>query len=156
MHCSGSSCDASPSCWLLISKIKRKGRKIVLLFRGRLSGGSKGVQGTRAPWGSKFFQFHAGFGKFWQNRMLGPAPGGLEPPPREILDPPLVTKIVNLISNYKISLREVKDAPHLLFVNFSLSFYSSSTGLLIEPLHNAIVMVSVITVRLYVCLVAEG
>ena len=31
--------------------------------------------------GSKFFQFHAVFGKFWQNRMLAP-PGELAPPPR--------------------------------------------------------------------------
>ena len=37
---------------------------------------------TRAlPWGSKFFQFHAVFGKIWQNRMLVP-PGELVPPPR--------------------------------------------------------------------------
>ena len=34
----------------------------------------------RAPWISKFFQFHAVFGKFWQNRMLVP-PGELAPPP---------------------------------------------------------------------------
>ena len=27
---------------------------------------------VRPPWGSKFFQFHAVFGKFWQNRMLAP------------------------------------------------------------------------------------
>ena len=33
------------------------------------------------PWGSKFFQFHAVFGKIWQNRMLAPA-GGLAPPTR--------------------------------------------------------------------------
>ena len=37
---------------------------------------------TRAPpWGSKFFQFHAVFGKIWQNRMLVP-PGELAPPPQ--------------------------------------------------------------------------
>ena len=35
----------------------------------------RGVQGTRTP-GSKFFQFHAVFGKFWQNHMLA------LPPPR--------------------------------------------------------------------------
>ena len=35
------------------------------------------------PWGSKFFQFHAVFGKFWRNRMLAPPPPGeLAPPPR--------------------------------------------------------------------------
>ena len=31
---------------------------------------------------SKFFQFHAVFGKIWQNRMLAPLPQGLAPPPR--------------------------------------------------------------------------
>ena len=38
---------------------------------------------TRAPpWGSKFFQFHAVFRKFWRNHMLAPPPGELAPPPR--------------------------------------------------------------------------
>ena len=37
---------------------------------------------TRPPWGSKFFQFHAVFGKIWQNRMLAP------PPPRGVGAPP--------------------------------------------------------------------
>ena len=54
------------------------------------SGGSKGAQGTRAPsGGSKFFQFHAVFGKFWQNRMLAPPWGVGAPLLGEILDPPL-------------------------------------------------------------------
>ena len=50
-----------------------------------------GAQGVRAPWVSKFFRFHAVFGKIWQNRMLAPPPppGELAPPPGEILDPPL-------------------------------------------------------------------
>ena len=44
----------------------------------------RGAQGTRAPpWGSKFFQFHAVFGKIRQIRMLAPPPPGeLAPPPR--------------------------------------------------------------------------
>ena len=33
------------------------------------------------PRESKFFQFHAIFGKVWQNRMLAP-PGGLAPQPQ--------------------------------------------------------------------------
>ena len=41
------------------------------------------------PWGSKFFQFHAVFGKFWQNRMLAPPLGSWCPLLGEILDPPL-------------------------------------------------------------------
>ena len=38
------------------------------------SGGSKGVRGM-SP-GSKFFQFHAVLGKFWQNHILVPPPRG--------------------------------------------------------------------------------
>ena len=46
------------------------------------SGGSKGGREGRAPpWGPKFFQFHAVFGKIWQNCMLA-RPGELAPPPR--------------------------------------------------------------------------
>ena len=32
------------------------------------------------PRGSKFFKFHAVFGKFWQNRMLAPSPRGVGAP----------------------------------------------------------------------------
>ena len=36
----------------------------------------RGAQGTRPPpLGSKFFRFHAVFGKFWQNRMFAPPRG---------------------------------------------------------------------------------
>ena len=45
-----------------------------------------------SPWGSKFFQFHAVFWKFWQNRMLAPPwMSWLPPNLGEILDPPLFT-----------------------------------------------------------------
>ena len=44
------------------------------------SGGSKGGRRGRAPpWGPKFSQFHAVFGKIWQNRMLAP-PWGVGAP----------------------------------------------------------------------------
>ena len=48
------------------------------------SGGCEEGREGRAPRprGSKFFQFHAVFGKIWQNRMLVPSPRGLAPPPR--------------------------------------------------------------------------
>ena len=37
---------------------------------------------TRSPpRGPKFFQFHAVFGKFWQNRMLAPPLESWRPPP---------------------------------------------------------------------------
>ena len=45
------------------------------------SGGSKGGARDARPRGRKFFQFHAVFGKIWQNRMLAP-PRELAPPPR--------------------------------------------------------------------------
>ena len=44
---------------------------------------------ARPPWGSKFFQFHAVFGKFWQNHMLAPPLVSWRPLLGEILDPPL-------------------------------------------------------------------
>ena len=39
---------------------------------------------TRPPSGSKFFKFHAVFGKYWHNRMLAPPSpqGSWRPPPR--------------------------------------------------------------------------
>ena len=46
-------------------------------FSGRSKGGKRDV-----PLGSKFFQFHAVFGKIWQNRILAPPPGELAHPPR--------------------------------------------------------------------------
>ena len=38
--------------------------------------GGRGREGRAAsPWGAKFFQFHAVFGKIWQIRMLVPPRG---------------------------------------------------------------------------------
>ena len=51
---------------------------------------SKILDAPPPPRGSKFFQFHAVFGKFWRNRMLAPPPGSWRPLLGEILDPPLV------------------------------------------------------------------
>ena len=47
------------------------------------------------PGGSKFFQFHAVFGKIWQNRMLAPPLGSWRPLLGEILDPPLINIAFN-------------------------------------------------------------
>ena len=47
---------------------------------------------ARPPQGPKFFQFHAVFGNFWQNRMLAPPPGSWRPLLGEILDKPLWSK----------------------------------------------------------------
>ena len=43
---------------------------------------SKILDARPPSWGSKFFQFHAVFGKIWPNRVLAPPPGELAPPPR--------------------------------------------------------------------------
>ena len=43
--------------------------------------------------GRFFFQFHAVFGKIWQNRMLVPPLGSWRPLLGEILDPPLYNAI---------------------------------------------------------------
>ena len=40
-----------------------------------IGGSKRGVSDTCAPGGSKFFQFHAVLGKFWQNCMLVPPVG---------------------------------------------------------------------------------
>ena len=42
----------------------------------------RGRRGRAPPGGSKFFQFHAVFGKFQQNHMLAPPRGVGAPPPR--------------------------------------------------------------------------
>ena len=47
----------------------------------RIGGSRGGREGrTPPPWASKFFRFHAVFGKIW--RVQAP-PGGFTPPPRE-------------------------------------------------------------------------
>ena len=59
----------------------------------KVIGGSRGgVRDARPPWASKFFRFHAVFGKIW--RVHAP-PGGFTPPPRE--NPGSATESVCLI-----------------------------------------------------------
>ena len=52
-------------------------------------GGSRGGRNGRMHPPVEIIQFHAVFGKFWQNRALGPPSRGLAPNLGEILDPPL-------------------------------------------------------------------
>ena len=60
-------------------------------------GGSKGgCQGRAPPWGSKFFHFHAVFGKNVKNNSNF---GSWRPPLGKILDPPLLS-IHNLVSTH--------------------------------------------------------
>ena len=58
------------------------------------SGGSKGGR----PPGSRFFQFHAVFGKIWQNRMIA-SPGRIDAHLGEILYPPLETVNQNITTD---------------------------------------------------------
>ena len=97
------------------------------------SGGSKGARGTLAPpWGSKFFQFHAVVGKFWQNRML-PPPESWRPLLGEILDPPLKSHLSPPLSpyilfrcemvNYKNALSPILFIPHATSILEHSSFF---------------------------------
>ena len=49
-----------------------------------------GAPGTRAPLGSKFFQFHTVLGKNWPNNSFSHPILELVHPLMEILDPPLI------------------------------------------------------------------
>ena len=46
------------------------------MFPIRSGGSTGGQQGCVPPWGPKFFQFHAVFGKIWQNHILVAPPQG--------------------------------------------------------------------------------
>ena len=67
-----------PSCFSIRAVIT--GGRMIIMPVADL----RGARGT----GPKFFQFHAVFGKIWQNRMLAP-PGSWRPLLGEILDLPL-------------------------------------------------------------------
>ena len=66
----------SKSCVEILSNLnfRVKWQEFPTNSRWLFSGGSKG--GARGTPRSKFFQFHAVFGKIWQNRMLAPPPRG--------------------------------------------------------------------------------
>ena len=78
-------------------------------IRNMCSGGSKGGrEGCAPPQGSKFFQFHAVFGKTWQIRMLVP-PRGVGAPPQgnpgsatDVCDPVqfIVSELSHLIGHF--------------------------------------------------------
>ena len=52
--------------------MSRSDYSISLLNRSPVADLHSKILDARPPWGSKFFQFHAVFGKIWQNRMLAP------------------------------------------------------------------------------------
>ena len=71
----------------ILKKIITRSLRFIYTERKRflsliVSRGSKGGVPARALPGSKFFQFHAVFGKIWQKRTLTP------PPPGELASPP--------------------------------------------------------------------
>ena len=59
---------------LIITHVERIKSSVCGFYTTLYSGGSKGgCEGhVPPPWGPKFFQFHAVFGKIWQNCMLAP------------------------------------------------------------------------------------
>ena len=59
----------------------------VLVHNWSLADLGGGVRDARPPWASKFFRFHAVFGKIW--RVHAPLEGS-RPPLGKILDPPLL------------------------------------------------------------------
>ena len=62
--------------------------KSIIILNILIIGGSKGGrQGRAPPWGSKFFHFHAVFGKKLKNNSIF---GSWRPPLGKILDPPLL------------------------------------------------------------------
>ena len=71
------------------SSIERRSQAIVMYIVS--IGGSKGGRQGRAPppWGSKFFHFHAVFGKNLKNSSNF---GSWRTPLGKILDPPLVSQ----------------------------------------------------------------
>ena len=89
------------------------------LTRSKISGGSRGREGR--PPGPKFFQFHAVFGKIWQDRMLAPPLlGSWRPILGEILDPPLkmVIKISGSLPPPRKSLTNVLGVSFFDFLCF--------------------------------------
>ena len=66
----------------------------------RIQGG--GARDARPPWGSKFFHFHAVFGKKLKNNSTF---GSWRPPLGKILDPPL-TSNTSLVRSFSISIQQ--------------------------------------------------
>ena len=92
-------------------------------------GGSKGgAPGTRAPWRSKLFHFHAVFGK---KKCLAHPHWELAPPPRKILDPPLTCaspSTSTMIAFVEMDLLLCPDSA----LKFFVMFYSQQTSLHVE------------------------
>ena len=92
-------------------------------------GGSKGVRVSPPPHpsGFKFFQFHAVFGKFWQNHMFPPSPEAWHPLLRGILDPPLYVVVLSFNSTYYSECLCCENVVKSKFHSFSQNDYRSGT-----------------------------
>ena len=92
------------------------------------SGGSKGgARDARFPRGSKCFQFHAVFGKIWQNRMLAPPRESWRPLLGEILDPPLMSRVYARLEHEFLCFRTIAT------LNISITFQLTNHGLNYTP-----------------------
>ena len=82
------------------------------------------MRDARPPWASKFFRFHAVFGKIW--RVHAPLEGS-RPPLGKILDPPLAFEIVVYILYYKyyIAAFALKLTLHIHTYEFKLTLLLS-------------------------------
>ena len=84
----------SSACW----EIRATSGRFASYWNAYFIGGSRGgVRDARPPWASKFFRFHAVFGKIW--RVHAP-PGGFTPPPRENPGSATVLVIILLILEF--------------------------------------------------------
>ena len=101
--------------------------KYLMILWSTFSGGSKGGPEGRAPppWGPKFFQFHAVFGKIWQNRMLAPPPGELAPPPRG--NPGSATDFVGFTEEFNTNIR------HKVYYSWSLRTFHGHNDWVTSP-----------------------
>ena len=88
-----------------------------VLSSGRSKGG---YEGRMPPWGSQIFQFHAVFGKFWQNCMLAPPLGSWRPLLGEILDPPLLSQLWVKFCHWVFCFHVVKPLMPILAFSSSL------------------------------------
>ena len=85
-----------------------------------LIGGSRGgVRDACPPWVSKFFRFHAVFGKIW--RVHAP-PGGFTPPLGKILDLPLT---LNVLKRNLKSTKEVRERAYKSLVRPQVEYAAS-------------------------------
>ena len=83
----------------------------------------RGREGRTPPRASNFFQFHAVFWKFWQNRVFTPPLEGSRARLGEIMDPPLMWDLIFLKSKSLPDKEGTAFFPK--FESVQLEFYSA-------------------------------